>query len=447
MKIRVKEDHWNIILNVLNRSFGPATEHNEWGIIGIVRKLGDEVFLITDVIEANDPKDVQGSRGNLRFSPNYIRRAQLKGKKDGATGLIFFHTHPFSKNTVSFSPYDDAQEPELMKNLCDVWPGSEHVSVVLGERAFKARAYLNDGEVCQIPKLFVVGKHLKLIPTNGVAEKPAKAAGIFDRAKVLTGNGALAVLGQLRMAIIGAGGTGSLMVELLKRAGAKDIVLIDDDCVDDTNLNRLLHATALDAKEKRKKVYVAVYANHLTGIGCVVEPVDGSIINTSIQERLKQVDLLIGCVDKETPRYILNKIAVDFGIPYVDLGVEIGGDQDLVKSLDARVTHIYPGGPCLECLGLINHDKLRLEGLQPEERKRHIALGYSQDIDIKQPAVMELNMRAASLASLLIRHMIQPFLDESLKTDMRESLLTLKHRQLAIRSDQKSPCRICGAMS
>ncbi len=446
MKIRISENNWDTITRTLNHSLNASKgQYYEWGVIGIIKKVSDAVFLVTDVFEPANRKDIDCSKGGLRFSPNYIRRVQLYGRRNKANGLIFFHTHPFSEGEVSFSSYDDSEEPKLMTNLRDVWPSSEHTGVVVGKKAIMARAYLNEELVCPVTDLFVVGRTLKVIPADGHVQIPARPEHIFDRAEAVTDIGALAILSKMRIAIIGVGGTGSLMVELLKRAGCKNLLLVDDDSIDETNLNRLLHGSVQDVKEKRKKVHVAAYANYLTGMGCDVEVIDGNIVDDgSIQERLKESDILVGCVDKDAPRCILNKIAVEACIPYVDLGTEIGAKDDVLQSLDVRVTYVYPGGPCLECRGLIDHDNIRLEGLQPEERKRQVGLGYCRDIDIEQPAVMELNMRAASLASLYIRHLVQPFLDASLDTDMRESLLILKHKQPNLKKERKRPCEICG---
>jgi len=445
MKIRVTEHNWNIVTKILNPSFNHSKgQGNELGVIGTIKKVSDQVFIVAEIFEPS-AGDVDCKRRCLRFSPNYIRRVQLQGKKNNANGLIFFHTHPFSDEHVSFSPYDDAEEPKLMANLKDVWPSSEHIGIVAGKKAIMARVYANDGNVYPITNLFVIGRTLKVISGDGCAEVTSKPEHIFDRSMAITGGGALAILGKLQIAIVGVGGTGSLMAELLKRAGCRNLILIDDDCVEETNLNRLLHASVQDVKEKRKKVHVSAYENYITGMGCEVEAIDGNIVNDShLQEYLKNADILIGCIDKDTPRCILNKIAVETCIPYIDLGTEIGIENDKVQSLDARVTYVYPGGPCLECRGLISYDNIRLEGLQPEERARHIGLGYCRNIDIRQPAVMELNMRAASLASLYIRHLVQPFLDVCLDTDMREALVMLKHKQPSLKKENNGPCAICG---
>lgn len=65
----------------------------------------------------------------------------------------------------------------------------------------------------------------------------------FSRTELLIGNEGLEILKQSKVAIFGIGGVGSFTVEGLVRAGVGKFVLIDDDCVCLTNLNRQLHAT------------------------------------------------------------------------------------------------------------------------------------------------------------------------------------------------------------
>lgn len=444
VKIRMKESEWKVIKNILDRSFSSSKINIEWGLIGIIKKVGAHSYIITGVIQPDRRNDIDQEKGGLTFSSNYIRRVQLKARKERSTGLIFFHTHPFSEEEVGFSFYDNSEEPLLIENLRNVWPESEHASVVVGKRSMAGRIYSKDNLTLTISSIIVLGKAIKFLLEEGVISKQSNPAHIFDRATAITDKGALSILRRMKIAVIGCGGIGSLMVELLCRAGCQDIALIDDDYVDETNLNRLLHASVLDAKEKRKKVYIAAQAANSLGMGYNLEIIDKDVADNTVQETLKDMDLLIGCVDKDTPRYILNKISIEAYIPYFDLGTEIGIGNNKLLSLDARVTYVFPGGPCLMCRGLINHERLRLEGLSLDERRRHIGMGYCEDIDIKQPAVMELNMRAASLASLLIRNLIQPLFDFTLEMDLRESILTFSHRQLKSKSQKIQPCLECG---
>lgn len=65
----------------------------------------------------------------------------------------------------------------------------------------------------------------------------------FSRTEILIGKQALRKLANSKVAVFGIGGVGTYAVEGLIRAGLGKIVLIDDDRICLTNLNRQLHAT------------------------------------------------------------------------------------------------------------------------------------------------------------------------------------------------------------
>lgn len=64
----------------------------------------------------------------------------------------------------------------------------------------------------------------------------------FSRTEMLIGKKALDKLAASRVAVFGIGGVGSFVVEGLVRAGIGKLVLVDDDCVCASNINRQIHA-------------------------------------------------------------------------------------------------------------------------------------------------------------------------------------------------------------
>ena len=64
----------------------------------------------------------------------------------------------------------------------------------------------------------------------------------FSREELLIGKQNVDKLHLKKVAIFGVGGVGSFVVEGLARAGIGNFILIDNDIVDITNLNRQLHA-------------------------------------------------------------------------------------------------------------------------------------------------------------------------------------------------------------
>ena len=65
----------------------------------------------------------------------------------------------------------------------------------------------------------------------------------FTRTELLIGKDGLKKLQNAKVAVYGVGGVGSYVVEGLARAGIGHLVLIDNDYVDITNINRQIHAT------------------------------------------------------------------------------------------------------------------------------------------------------------------------------------------------------------
>jgi hypothetical protein len=80
--------------------------------------------------------------------------------------------------------------------------------------------------------------------------------------------------------------------------------------------------------------------------------------------------------------------------------------------------------------------------MEPPERDRVIAMGYSEDIRLVASAVMDLNMRAASYAMLVARHLLQPFLDMPLPIHIKESLTNYSIRR--INHASRPDCPVCG---
>lgn len=65
----------------------------------------------------------------------------------------------------------------------------------------------------------------------------------FSRTESLIGKDNLEKLKNSKVAIFGIGGVGSFVVEALTRSGVGKFVLIDNDCICITNINRQIHAT------------------------------------------------------------------------------------------------------------------------------------------------------------------------------------------------------------
>ena len=65
----------------------------------------------------------------------------------------------------------------------------------------------------------------------------------FSREELLIGAEAIEKLKNSKVAIFGIGGVGSYVLEALARAGVQNFVLVDNDKISITNINRQIIAT------------------------------------------------------------------------------------------------------------------------------------------------------------------------------------------------------------
>lgn len=147
---------------------------------------------------------------------------------------------------------------------------------------------------------------------------------------------------QLRLlrshaAVIGLGGLGGTVTEILARIGVGCLTLVDGDCFDESNLNRqLLSSTALlgHSKAQAAKSRVAVINPAVE-----VQAVEQFFNADNSQAILKGASLAVDCLDNITDRFILEDGCRKEGIPLVSAA--IGG-------CSGQATLIYPGGPGLK---------------------------------------------------------------------------------------------------
>ena len=174
-----------------------------------------------------------------------------------------------------------------------------------------------------------------------------------------------------------------------------------------------------------------------------MEAIQDNILADDVLSRLREADLIFGCVDKAYPRKMLCEFSYRYLRPYIDVGSEIGGDERGIVSLDGRTNYMAPGRWCLLCTGLVTSRELSFESHSYAERERVIALGYSRDLVVQKPAVMDLNMRSASFGMIVLRHLLQPFLLTPLPVTIAENLVTYTILPLSKPKQGSPDCRIC----
>lgn len=130
-----------------------------------------------------------------------------------------------------------------------------------------------------------------------------------------------------RIGIIGLGGTGSYVLDLVAKTPVDEILLFDSDEFLMHNAFRAPGAAtieALNAQHKKVDYFAGIYSNMRRGI----IPYAEKITELNI-ELLKGLSFVFICVDSNTARGMIISNLLSFGIPFIDvgLGVEIKNDS------------------------------------------------------------------------------------------------------------------------
>jgi molybdopterin/thiamine biosynthesis adenylyltransferase len=118
-----------------------------------------------------------------------------------------------------------------------------------------------------------------------------------------------------KITVIGCGGIGGATIEMLARLGVGELVLVDEDSFDTTNLNRQTMATTDDigrakseiAKKKVEKI------NPCVNVTSYNEHVD----DENIDKLISDSNLVIDALDNVLTRVIVSRKARELKIPFV----------------------------------------------------------------------------------------------------------------------------------
>ena len=118
-----------------------------------------------------------------------------------------------------------------------------------------------------------------------------------------------------RITVIGCGGIGGQTIEMLARMGVGELILVDEDVFDWTNLNRQSLATTaeigLEKSDVAKKKVEAI--NPYIKVKSYTRHVDAS----NIDEIIKDSNIVIDALDNILTRVIVSRKAREYKIPYI----------------------------------------------------------------------------------------------------------------------------------
>jgi molybdopterin/thiamine biosynthesis adenylyltransferase len=319
---------------------------------------------------------------------------------------LWLHTHPGKNGIPSPSLRDEKVDREIAE-LFRIRTNSDfYGTIIVSPReqgiAFSGTVQFEGFVSEQIDRLWVVGDAWHLTRSTSAASIPLSP--IFSRSVLAFGAAVQETLGDLRVAVVGCGGTGSAVAEQLVRLGVRHLQIFDADTLSDTNVTRVYGSRPNDVKKPK----VEILKQHLTTIAPSLDCQTSKRMITlkDSAKRLTSCDLVFGCTDDNAGRMVLSRLSFYFLTPIIDVGVMLSSDaQNNLVGIDGRVTTLTPGTACLVCRNRVDLLRAASELKTPEERKRLVAEGYAPALGNTEPAVVAFTtaVAAAALNELLER--------------------------------------------
>lgn len=145
-----------------------------------------------------------------------------------------------------------------------------------------------------------------------------------------------------RVTLCGCGALGTVLANVLVRAGVGFVRVIDRDFVEPSNLQRQVLFDESDVTNNLPKAEAAAVKLRQINSAVTVEPIVADINRTNIEDFCEGADLILDGSDNFEIRYLINDVAIKHGKPWVYGGA--------VGSQGMSMTIIPGETPCLRCV-------------------------------------------------------------------------------------------------
>ncbi len=281
-----------------------------------------------------------------------------------------------------FGPLDDLLllqiEPEIAAHaagrlLADFSPTSSQVviSLVLGSGPAAGRwvgQVWESGMIYNLDGFRLVGPGMHLVtlepPIDPVISESDVLHGPGSRTRGALGEAVWQRVRSSSVGVIGCGRNGSAAAMDLTMLGVRQVVLIDDDRDEPNGLDATLGASP-EGIGQFKVMNRSSALQRLRPDDVEVTPVCSSLLDPGVVDQLRDVDLIVTCVDQDAPRLAAAMIANRLGKLHLDIGTGVlATEGGLQAGGDVRL--LLPGVSCVACHGgLVDLDVARYEVAAP----------------------------------------------------------------------------------
>lgn len=370
-------------------------EHAAVLLAGLAETDRDVRLLIREVHLARDGVDcVHGTNSHRTLRGEFITERITKAR-DEKLVYISVHNHP-GAGAVGFSDVDLRSHERGYPALLKITRGTPVGALVFSADAIAGDFWLSDHQRMPLANATIVGERREIL--TGDPNSPAAGSDLrFDRQVRLFGDLGQKILCDAKVAIVGLGGVGSLLVEYLSRLGVGRLVLVDSDRVERTNLPRLVGANKWDVLLRRRKVRAAQRNIRRANPQALVKTVSTDVVEENVADSLKDCDYIFLAADTMRARVLFNAIVYQYLVPGAQIGTRVMSDGNgQVLDVYSVTRPVTPESGCLWCNELISSAKLQNEALSDKERR---AQAYVDDHAVAVPSVMALNALAGAQAA------------------------------------------------
>ena len=223
----------------------------------------------------------------------------------------------------------------------------------------------------------------------------------FDRQITIFGAEGQSRIRAAKVVLVGYGGLGTFVLPQLCLLGVKSLTVIEYETFSATNRNRyfgFLHSD-YDAEKGVGIDKVLVAERIAKGIDpeMSIKLIRNRLESPEAFEAVIGADVVVGCLDCDGTRAILNELCVAYGVTYIDLASEVFDDG----TFGGRIAVVKDGSGCLQCMGDgLDQTEIR-RYLADEQQLENEAKVYGVDKRILSagsgPSVVDLNGIIASL--------------------------------------------------
>jgi molybdopterin/thiamine biosynthesis adenylyltransferase len=372
-----------------------------------VRLLVHRLFLAEDGVDY-----VPGNHGYRALTSTFVMDCALECAELGMAYLAV-HCHGGS-TSVHFSGTDMDSHERGYPAIMDLVNGPPVGGLVFARNAVAGDIWFPDGSRAELDFAVVPGRPVERL-TPVPDRSPQGIGETYDRQARLFGDRGQHLLSDLKVGVVGAGGAGSLVVEQLARLGVGELIVIDPDRIEASNLPRVVGSRRGDVRPllthprlgrlghrlqslRTPKVKIAERVARQANRTMRFTGCRANVVEAQTAGMLVDCDYIFLAADSMQARLVFNALVHQYLIPGVQMGVkaQVHAESGQLVDLFCISRPVVPGAGCLWCNELISPAKLQEEATSPEQRRRQ---RYVDDEDVPAPSVITLNGIATSLAT------------------------------------------------